>query len=412
MKNDHVVLYNTIYQVAGKAVTAFMGVVMTYVMTRYLGASGFGQYNFVLAFIGLAYILADFGLEPILIRTYAKKTIDAHDFNTLVTFRLIVLVALVFGSTMAAKVWFHYDNFIVTGIFIGGFANIFLILSSMIWALLKGALAYRNIVIAQILTSLAHCGLVLYAVRAGWPPIQFFTILVVGYFVGFVASLWVNPFPVRLEIDSQRLKKYLLMALPFALGVAVSIASARVNVLMLGSFYSPSVYPYVGYYSLGLRILDVIVLVGGYYGQTLYPFFSRMKDPREQSRHFSRYFAYSVLIAIAFNVAMYIASAPLVRILGDASFTPAILITRILSFAAGISIIESFFNSYLLSINKERVWVTVSVLTVCLGVALNVIFIPAYSYVAASWVTVIMRLFACVASAAVLIYFHHNRKHG
>lgn len=413
MKGEKVILYNTAYQVIGKGITAFFGVVMTYLMTRYLGASGFGQYNFVLAFVGIAYILADLGFDPILIRTSADKTLTSRDFWSLFTFRLIVLGILLIGTSIASKYYFHYSAFTTLGIAIAGLAHIFLMLSSMIWDLLRGTLEYNKIVLIQIFTTLIHCVCVWYAVYAALPPIAFFCVLLAGYLGGFVLSVKLSPFTFRWQMHIPSIKKYLVMAIPFMLGVAVSIASSRINILMLGTTYSPSAYPYVGYYSLGMRIFDVVILMGGYYASTLYPFFSQRKGAGVQKHEFVRYLKYALGIALCVTVGMYLAAQPFVSILAGPSFAPAIQIVQILAFAAGVSIIEGFFNSYLLAMGKEKIWVIVSVLTVFLNIILNKAFIAVHTYLAVSWITVVTHTFALILSICMLLWMslRHEKTH-
>lgn len=409
MKSEKVILYNTAYQVIGKAITAFLGVVMTFLMTRYLGASGFGQYNFVLAFVGMAYIFADFGLDPVLIRTRADGSLTAADFRTLFTFRLGILGLLLVGTMGAAKYYFHYDSYITLGIGIAGVAHICLMLSSTIWDLLKGSLEYQKIVLIQIMTSIIHCVLVGYGVYVQLPAVSFFAILMLGYVVGFLLSLKFSPFAVRIEIRRVNLRKYLVLAIPFILGVAVSIALSRLNILMLGNVYSPSTYPYVGYYSLGMRIFDVVILLGGYYANTLYPFLSQSKGKVLQRDSFLRYGSYALRIALCVTAGMFVFARPFVTILAGPTFEPAIAITQILAFAGGLTILEGFLYSYLLAMGREKVWVIVSILTFVLNIVLNNIYIVTHSFIAVSWITVITHGFALLLSAGTLLWIQSRK---
>jgi O-antigen/teichoic acid export membrane protein len=409
MKSEKVILYNTAYQVIGKVITAFLGVVMTFLMTRYLGASGFGQYNFVLAFVGMAYIFADFGLDPVLIRTRADGSLTAADFRTLFTFRLIILGILLVGTMGAAKYYFHYDSFITLGIGIAGVAHIFLMLSSTIWDLLKGSLEYQKIVLIQIVTSIIHCVLIGYGVYVQLSPVSFFAILMLGYVGSFLLSLKFSPFAVRIEIQLTNLRKYLVLAVPFILGVAVSIALSRLNILMLGNIYSPSTYPYVGYYSLGMRIFDVVILLGGYYANTLYPFLSQSKGKALQRDAFLRYGSYALGIALCVTAGMFVFARPFVTILAGPTFEPAIVITQILAFAGGLTILEGFLYSYLLAMGREKVWVTISVLTFALNLILNNIYIVTHSFIAVSWITVATHGFALLLSAGALLWIQARK---
>lgn len=409
MNDERLVLSNTLYQVVGKVITASLGMVMMFFMTRHIGVSAFGEYNYVLAFVGMGYIVADLGLEPVLVRSRAEGTITRDEFNSLVWFRALILALVLVGSLCVSRYVLQYDMRLVTGILIAGCAHSFLMLTSMIWALLKGDLSYRAIVTTQVMTSIVHCVAVLLAVWLAWPLVGFYSVFLFGYAAGFVATTRYNPFELRMRLDFPDVKKYVLLAMPFMVGSMVSIAGSRVHVLMLGSLFSPSQYPFVGYFTFALRIYDVITLLGGYYSQTIFPYFARMSFA-ERSEKFGRYCIYSIALGSLLGATMWLGAYPLVHFLGGGGFEPAVEVVRILSFAAGITILEGFLYSYLFAMEKEKVWATLATVSVSVHVLLNSIFVPMYSYIGASWIMVAVHAFSCVMTGGV-IYYGMRKQH-
>src|SRR5437879_5093497 len=60
--NSRAVLGNTIFQGAGKTITALIGIAMVAILTRYLGPAGFGIYALAFAYLSFFQTFSDLGL--------------------------------------------------------------------------------------------------------------------------------------------------------------------------------------------------------------------------------------------------------------------------------------------------------------------------------------------------------------
>lgn len=97
------VLQNAFVLLGGQAALTVSSALTTLVMARRLGTEQFGEYNAVLAFIGLFLPIATFGLEIILVREMSQAPQQASEiFGTGLTLRLATSMVGIFLCTVSA----------------------------------------------------------------------------------------------------------------------------------------------------------------------------------------------------------------------------------------------------------------------------------------------------------------------
>lgn len=403
-KEDTYLVTQTAYQIVGKGITSLLGFAMTYMLARYLGVQGFGQYNFILALVGLSFWFADFGLEPVVIRKEASGSMSEKDFSSFVTLRL-VLVVLTFIGVSIASIALPYTNFIRYGIVIAGLGQALFTFASIILTVLKGRLQYAPFVMIHVAVSSVHILLVIVGVVLQLPPLFFFVAFVAGYLAGLGIAIKISPYRIRWTQNWISIRSALREALPFAMAVLVSVAAVRIDTLMLGYFFNPDIHPDVGYYALGLRIFDVVIVLGGYYTQTLFPYFSQQTSIVAEV--FRKHLMRSLLLAGGAFFGMFVFAEPVVRLLGGGAFSPSVHVIHTLMYAAAITIVLGFYNSYLLSVEKEKVWLKIATGTLIINVVFNGLLIPSFSFIGVSWATVIAQSMALLFTAG---YVHRYRR--
>lgn len=89
------VLTNTAVSLVGRGVSAGIGVVVTAILGRLLGASGFGLYSLVLSFGAILHVLSDGGLYVTLTREITKHPKQEQKiFSAIMGLRITSLVVV------------------------------------------------------------------------------------------------------------------------------------------------------------------------------------------------------------------------------------------------------------------------------------------------------------------------------
>lgn len=413
MNTDRKIFLNTFYQIFGKIAISLLGLVSTSFLTRHLGPIGFSEYSFIFAFVGFAYIFVDFGLGTLLTRSFASQKEGERFFSEFFSLRVLLSIIVLLLS-MLVVMFLPYTAEIKIGIFIASFSTIFILLSSVFWGLFQAEIKFSKMVIPQILTSVCSFLLILLGVFLKANLFYFLSISVVASLIGFLMSFLFSKYKKLFIFDIKIFWKIVIKAFPFGIGLITSVAYFKVDTLILSFFYNPSFFPDVGLYSLSYRVFEAVVVFGGLFSQTLFPLFSKIINSKEFLIHFKKYLLYSLLISISAILILFFSANFFISILGGNKFLLAVPSLRILSIAAGSSIIAGFFSSVAIAGHKEVLLLKFSLFALFLNVFLNLILIPQYSFIAASWTTVATQSFIMItnifASYLVIKEYKKNMK--
>lgn len=383
----HPVFRNVSIQLVGRFFTAGIGFLTTALLARYLGPQQFGIFSFIFAVSAGIFMFADLGLDAYLTRSAAlkmeKKVVGA-------IFSLRIFIIGVLSMILIVTLLFsEYSIDIKRGILITSISSIALLLSNTVWAVFKGKLKYRVVVAAQVLTAVIILILFWFGLFQKLSLNYFIIIHAVGYLCGLLFSLacWDRP-NLQIKLISRHIASLLIEMWPFIGIYLFATAYFKVDMLILGYFFSPQHSPAVGYYSLAYKPFEIAIVIGGYFTQTLLPYFSAEKN-MSQKKHRVIFRNMTFLIALIVFIGLYILAPLYINIIGGSEYVSALSPLRILAFGAAITILSGYYASSLLSDHKEKAIFWVSIIAFCVNIIANSILIPTYSYIAASWTTVI-----------------------
>lgn len=102
---SHKIAWNTLVQMGGKVATTSLGVIITILLTRYLGPAGFGTFTFILVFVAMFGSLADWGMTLITVREASKNPMGSSEIIG------NILIIRLFLAVLAAAVAIVVINF-------------------------------------------------------------------------------------------------------------------------------------------------------------------------------------------------------------------------------------------------------------------------------------------------------------
>jgi O-antigen/teichoic acid export membrane protein len=403
MNTDKKIFLNTFYQMIGKVSTSLLGVIGFAFLARYLQEQ-LGEYALISSFVGFIIIFADFGLGTLLTREVAGKRADEKYVSYVFTLRMLLSVfTTLIGSLVIF--FFPYSTTVKIGVVILSLANILYLLASTIWAVFQAELHFEKAVYAQVLSSVITCILIILFVFLKLPLLFFIIAPSIGIILCFIATYILYTGKISLIMNTKAFLNILKEAWPLGAGVIVSVIYFKIDSLILPYFYNPATHPDLGYYSTAYKIFEVAIVFGGYYTATLFPVFSAHLHSKNFMRHFNKYLFYSVILAIAGNIALFIFARIFIFILAGNSFAPAVGSLQILSFAALASILSGFFINIGVAGGKQLLILKFSVITAILNIGLNLLIIPRYSFIGASWTTVATQIFILMTNiyTAILV---------
>lgn len=379
---------NTILQVGGKVAGAAIGLAVVAILTRYLHASGYGQYATVLAYVGFLSVIADLGLFLITSRELAQPGTDRERvLGNIVGLRLASAITILgLGALFAG--FLPYPEVVRQGIALTTLAFLAVAVNQLLVAVFQVHLRMLPVVSGEIVGRLVLLGAAFYGATHGWSLLQLLGGQVAANFANLLITLIAahRLVPVRPRFDPPEWKRILIETLPIAVSVVLNLIYFRIDTIFLSLMQPAAV---VGLYSAAYKILEILTQFPAMFVGLVLPALSAAYlEPERFRAIFQRAFEAVVLAAVPIVVGGMVLAEPIVRFINGSEFAPAAPYLRILVVAVGMLYLGSLSGHAIVAIRKQRTMVWGYLAVALLGVALYLVLIPRLSATGAAIGTV------------------------
>ena len=404
------VFSNTFFQVAAKISSAGATVVISALITRILGAKTFGDYSIVTAYVTTFYMLADLGLNPIVVKDFfTDKTQAVKRFTSILGLRLIVGLLLTLVAVVVLD-FFPYSQNIKNAIYISMPLVLFNSITRATSIIFQAFLKYSKHFIATFTGSMVGMILVAYFILSGDLTLtQLIALVVIGSAIAPALSV----FLVR-EYISFGLRWFnksywlgvVVRAFPIGAGLALNLLMIQTDRLML-SVLKPSIS--VGIYSLAYRIFDLVLVLPTFFMNAMYPVLIKLKSDNPQKYPPAVFKSIGILIASAVLITIVglILSPIVIPLIWGREMVGSISAFNILILGAVFFFATAHLSWVIVIEGKQRYLPVVYGLGFIFNVVVNAIVIPQYDYIGAAWATVITEVLVLVG-LVYLFKFHKD----
>lgn len=405
---NKIIFNNTIYQIASRFITSGVGLITTILIARHFGVAGYGQFTTITAYVGLFYLVADFGLNAIFLQKEQKE----GDFKSLFYLRLalsLILVALSisFGLLFSFGKEGGLDNekLIKNGIVLFSATIIGYGLLTTANAVFQKKLLYNLQLKATILGSLSTLFLVYFFTKLSLPFYLIIFAFVFGNLLTAFSALYLtkqNLLPVL--IDKKFIKSLVKESFPLGLMLIFNLIYFRIDMIILSFFKSSE---QVGIYGFSYRLFDFLIALPLFLSNSIYP--SLLSSQKNYGNFFFlvKKYAFTFFISSIFVFIIAFALSPLIPFVKE-EFKEAILPFRILTSSLPIFFLSSLLQWVIIAQKKQKLLLYVYSLAAVLNIFLNLIFIPIYGYMAALVITVASE--AVVLTALIFVVINMQKK--
>ena len=378
---------NLTLQSVTEAIGLTSGLLVTLVLSRHLGVAGFGQFNYLFAFLYFFLAINDLGVNTIVVREISRAPDRAAEIiGTMLSFRLLLgaLSLLVIWAGVLA-VGFPRDLRIALALFAIVLPLNALRLPAVVF---QSRLRFEYGAMADIVTRVATTGLVLTAAALGAGLIGVTVALVAGEAIGVIVT---GRLAMRLvrpvwRVDPRYWMLVLRWSLPLGLAGVLSAVVNRVDFFMLERMTD---LQQLGLYGAAYKVVNLVERLPQMIVVTLYPLMVR--QAHEDLRALRALYRRSVLtlggLAVVMAVVVTFLAGPIVRTLFGAEFTEAARALRILVWASACLYMALPGGFALISLGRVRMNLMTLVAGAVTNVALNVIWIPRLGFIGASLAT-------------------------
>ena len=386
-----------------RLITAVIGLVIIGFLTRHLGLTGYGAYETITSYLFIFTVLADFGFHIIHVREisrYPEK--ESFISSNIFTLRLISLFLVVILAFVVA-VSLPYSEEIKKGILIASIFVIFSSLSQILAGIFQKYSTFYFVSFSDILTRLIQLGLVIYAVNKDLGLLTFVWFLSLTAIFQFIIifSLSRRFIKFSLGLDFSYVKKIIKASLPVAMSILFTAIYIRTDALML-SLMKPQAD--VGIYRLAAKILETAVFFPALLVELTMPSFSQLalKSGDLFKQIFRKTFNILFLMAVPVVVGLIFFAEPIVLILGGKEFISSAAPLRIMALVVGMVFLNNLGGKALIALEFQKVGMWIYLSGAVLNIVTNLIVIPRYSYIGASFTTLMTEIIVTVIMFSIL----------
>ncbi len=378
---------NTIYQAIAKGFTAGTGFLITILIARSFGASGYGDYIKITTYIAFFYLAVDLGLNAIYLQLDKESQKFKDFFYARIIFAfLIFLIAnlIVFILPYNPIQDTGFSPLVRLGIFIFSFSffNQAIIFSTA--AVFQKKLAYSRYMWAIIFGSIINLILVyLFSVLSSSLLLTIFAFVFSGFSTAFLSISLAGKKLLPISIDVEYTKKILIKAWPISVMLIFNLVYFRADTFLLALFKQSKD---VGIYGLSYKFFDFLIALPLFMSNALYPL---LLQSRKNFRKFNNLVKIYILVFIVSGIILVIPFwfiSPLFVAIKK-EYLGAVLPFRILLISLPIFFATSFLQWIFISLEKQKFLMWVYLVAAFLNIILNLIFIPSYTYIASAIIT-------------------------
>jgi O-antigen/teichoic acid export membrane protein len=387
------IIRNSGYKLISGSIEKVLFLVLTVVISRVLGKEGLGTYSFVFAFIGLLYVLVDFGVGKHMVVRLSRDPKAHSVFIETFCFRLLMNIVLFFLINILF-LFFEYSDDLRTYIWVVYFFNL---LGSLLNVMLSVFQAFQQMkyeafifLVRSFVTVILACVLIL----GGFGIISLFFSFLIGQSIAFIMTyyffvrrFWHFRF-AKINFSLPLLLDMLRYGFPFLINSVFILLVFRVDVFMIKEIQSIGS---VGLYKAATSVIFNSMFILSSFLSAAFPAFSSLhKNNRFKMRKiYRRLLGFLVIMNLAGSAAIFIFSEVIVRLLYGRAFLDAVPALKILSVAGFFIHIILYNVTFLNSIKRSLLNAKIFFLGLLLNLVLNYFLIRSLDFLGAAIATLI-----------------------
>ncbi|HEX2911844.1 MAG TPA: flippase [Chloroflexia bacterium] len=385
---------------------------------RLLGPEGNGEYAFAVTTWLFFSTICDFGLESIVTREVARARTQPDSekqINRLFVTKLAVRFAFSVTALPVSLLWI--GGFSLTGNLTTGSAWAIILLMIGFWptavagsitAVFRGYEKFEYLAAGQMLASVIKVPLGLGALLVGWGVIGLAASSVVVNFIqvallqALMRSQLFTPRLNRQAFDRSLARQLIVMSFPLMINGLIVNILFKSDSIFLQAFRGNTE---LGVYNSAYKFIDALLIIPSTLTMALFPLFSvygaEAKD--NMLRAYREGLRLLMVIALPISFGTLFVAHDLIGALGGPEFLPdGAIALQILIWFLPFSYLNGLTQYVLIAINKQRSITWAVILAAISNVALNLLLIPFFGFVASAALTIVTELVLLVPFCLIM----------
>ncbi len=396
------VALNTAVQSTSKVIMVAASIVTISLLTRYLGEEGFGEYTTVMTYLGLFGIIADMGIYLIAVREVAKENADAEGvLGNVLGIRLLVGGVILAMAPVIAVLIFPYSHRIDVAIGIGAIGFLLISLNQIVAVVFQVNLIMWKLMVGEVFGRLSILALTYVFILRNGDLWSFIIANVIGNIVLLGFSYWFAMKYVRLmpKFEWSKWNMMLRETAPLAIVTLLSRVYFSIDTIFLSVFRTQVE---VGIYGLPYKVLDILISFPAIFAGLVFPTMSRLASLNKMEdlkRIYDKSYEFMLILVVPILIGLYMTADKVIALLGGEGFADSSRLLQILSFSVVFIFFTTLGNNLIIAIKQQSKLIWVALISAVFNIVLNIIFIPIYSYWAASIISVTTQLIVMLVTS-------------
>jgi O-antigen/teichoic acid export membrane protein len=389
-------------QLGGRLISIVAGVTASVLLGRHLGPAVYGQYVYVIAYLGIFAMVASFSLETLAVRELAAHPQDADDIlSTVLTLRLalsaaVIPIALAFLLATEASPELRFLVALTCPILLTGAV-------SSVGTLFGARMAAQYRVASELVQPVVFLTAAVLITLTG----AGITAVIVAHVVSFalysgvlfaVCRRFARP---RLRLDAGYARRMVRAALPVGVGGIFFQIYYRVDILILDRWQGSEA---VGLYGVAYGFFGQAPALFSLIATTIFPVLvvHAARGAPALAGTVWKSVALAVGLGVPATLVTSLVAPTVLRLVYGSAFEGAGTALAILGLALPFSFCTYVINYGLVAIDRHHTTWQINGLAALLNIGLNWLMVPTLGYVGTAYATVATEAFVCLIQAAIL----------
>jgi O-antigen/teichoic acid export membrane protein len=388
--NQKKIFKNVSWAVLGKIVNILSGLFVGILVARYLGPKDYGLMNYVISYVTLFSILANFGLDNIEIRELSKRKVNKEAilgtaFRLRLFFSVITIILISFTLLL-----FESDRFTVLMVLIYS-SSLILSTLNVIRNYFTSIVLNEYVVKTEITRTLAGALikiiLLYYHFSLGWfiAASAFDFLLVAG---GYLYSYRIKVGSVLDWKYENKIAKHLLReSFPLLLSGTAIIIYQKIDQVMIRNMIDNAA---VGQFAVAAKITELAIFIPMVIAQTVTPLLVKAHQENMElyKRKRQQFMDMMIWIAIGMSIVMFIAASPAIKILFGVKYLDAIPVLQIMAWKTVFVALFVSSGQIIIIENIQKYAVLRNIAGCFISIIFNLILIPRYGILGSALATI------------------------
>jgi O-antigen/teichoic acid export membrane protein len=392
-------LRNTILILIVRVISRIIALVAVIIIGNFLEPTRFGEMQTAITYVGLVGTVTDLGLSALYVREGARHTNELSRYwNNVASLKLIGIVIalpLIFAAFSIAGVrsllWPCFAILVLSGYQ--------LLLRNTLYAMQRLTFEIIEIIPETlVLLALVLVGVSIHADTGFflWAYAISYAFACVYFGIVLIAMGAVRP---GLQFEPKLLMSWVRMAIPLGITFVITTVYFKADVPILQRFRP---YSEVGYYTFAYKPFESLLFIPFALRSVVFPVLSvyHRRSPERVLPLAEKFFKALVILGWPITVGVFLLAPQFNSLLNlYPGSEPAL---QILSLAIVFMFADNTFAATLNAIDKQNLFAFVAMVGLVINVGVNLIVIPRYGYLGASWAVVVTEAALVVVGWIVL----------